>query len=237
MKQSLLLLIGLTVVLSSGVAYAATVAELGGCMPSSSGFASEEARARHEAEKAKLKTADILARLIYSEALSSGYWRGVCKAKSEADLFETIGWGIMNRVQKAGPDAYYGVVFAKNQFRTSFSPARRSIAGFEGKVVNPFAIAFLCPLRAKDYLSRTSNKPSAEALYTNARDIAGKIIRTYSEDGIPTPYRGITNFFYPHSEFFGEMRPPWAKNSDPVKNKGYLNLLDVTNPCVEFYRL
>lgn len=237
MKQSLLLSLGLAIVLSSSAVLAAPVAELGGCMPSASGFASEEARARHEAEKAKLKTADILARLIYSEALSSGYWRGVCRAKSDDALFEMIGWGIMNRVRKAGPDAYYGIIFAKNQFRTSFSSARRPIAGFQGKVVNPFAIAFLCPLRAKDYLGHTPSKPPAEALYTKARDIAGKIIRTYSEDGIPTPYRGITNFFYPRSEFFGEMRPPWAKNSEPAKNKGYLNLLDVTNPCVEFYRL
>ncbi|MGZ3775435.1 MAG: hypothetical protein ACXVCY_13895 [Pseudobdellovibrionaceae bacterium] len=216
----------------SSTIQASGVVELGGCKSQKiSDQEPEEIFARKEAEKAGISREEILARLIYSESLSSGYWKGTCQAKSGEDVMAAVGWGVINRVherKKNSLDVYSDVVFAKMQFRTSFS----------SKKENPFAAAFLCPLRSQNYLNGCSGAPSADKLYKTAQDTARKIIEEYEKTGIPKDYKGITNFFYPKSEFFGEMRPSWAKESDPTKNKGYVNILNVTsNPCVEYYRL
>lgn len=191
----------------------------------------EEFFARAEAEKAGLSKEELLARLIYSESLSTGYWNDKCTAKSEDDIMMTIGWGIMNRInQKARSslDAYSDVIFMKNQFRTSFS----------SKKINPFAQAFLCPFKSDKYLNQTQKKPTAADLYKKSQEIANSIVTDYEKNGIKAEYKSITNFFYPYSEYFGEMRPKWAANKDPNKNKGYLKNLGFGNkPCVETYRL
>jgi hypothetical protein len=228
------LFLTLAVLISVSVAYAVPT-ELAGCQPGAAGASSEEARARKEAEKAKLSDSEVLARLIFSEALSSGYWRGLCKAPSTEALFEGIGWGVVNRVKKAGgANPYFETIFARGQFRTSFSSAKKEIDGFSGKITNPFAVAFLCPHRAQTYLNHSSQQPSAIILFGKAMSVAKQITAT---NNIPEKYRGITNFFYPKSEFFGEMRPAWAKNPVASKNKGYRDLLGVDKPCVEFYHL
>ncbi len=228
------LLIAFAVLISVSVSQAA-LTELGGCVPGSASAGSEEAHARSEAEKAKLSDSEVLARLIFSEALSSGYWRGLCNASSTEALFTSIGWGIVNRVKKSsGSDALFDTVFARGQFRTSFSSAKKAIDGFSGKITNPFAAAFLCPHRAQIYLNQSSQQPSAIILFEKAHAVAKEIVSTPT---IPEKYRGITNFFYPKSEFFGEMRPPWAKNSVASKNKGYRDILVGEKPCVEFYSL
>lgn len=207
------------------------VVELGGCKPQKlSKDKPEEIFARKEAERAGISKEEILARIIYSESLSSGYWKGKCQAHSGEDVMKAVGWGIINRVKKKAKsslDAYSDVVFANKQFRTSFS----------SKKENPFAAAFLCPLKSQAYLDHCTEKPSADKLYKEAQGTAKKIIEDYELSGIPEDYKGITNFFYPQSEFFGQMRPSWAKNPNPVKNKGYVNILNVADiPCVEYYR-
>jgi hypothetical protein len=206
--------------------------ELGECKPQvDTKTKTEEGFARAQAEKAGLSKEELLARLIYSESLSTGYWKEICNAKSEDDIMKTIGWGIMNRVKgkaKLSLDAYSDIIFGKNQFRTSFS----------SKKTNPFAEAFLCPLKSGGYLNQTTKKPTAINLYKKSQKIASDIITAYEKSGISDEYKGITNFFYPHSEFFGEMRPKWAPDKDATKNKGYLNTLDVSDkPCIESYRL
>lgn len=201
---------------------------LGNCKPASR---TEEATARKFAEQAALSKEELLARLIYSEALSTGYWNRRCHANSAQDLFTTIGWGIMNRVKTksvSSLDAYSDVIFAEKQFSTSFS----------GKKANPFAAAFLCPLESQKYLDKSKSKGVAQDLFKQVSAVSRDIIRDFESSGIPEKYRGITNFFYPHSEYFGELRPAWAKNKDPKKNRGYINLLGAkSNPCAEFYRL
>ncbi|WP_413289465.1 hypothetical protein [Bdellovibrio sp. HCB337] len=191
----------------------------------------EEKFARNEAEKAGLSKEELLARLIYSEGLSTGYWKKKCNANTDDDIMKNIGWGIMNRVKTRASttlDAYSDVIFGKNQFRTSFSRAR----------ANPFANAFLCPLKSQKYLDGATEKVDAKELYKKTQAIAESIIAEYERSGIPTTYKGITNFFYPYSEFFGEIRPEWAKDKDPSKNRGYLNILKVARkPCVESYKL
>jgi hypothetical protein len=206
--------------------------ELGGCKPQEDlKTKSEEGFAKAEAEKNDLPKEEMLARLIYSESLSTGYWHGHCEAPSVKSVMKGIGWGVMKRVTakaKSQLDPYKEAIFAPKQFRTSFS----------GKKENAFAEAFLCPLKSDSYLDKSTINIGAAALYKQAQDIAKEIIVNYEKSGLPTEYKKITNFFYPKSEFFGEMRPAWAKDKDPSKNKGYKNILEVKqNPCIEFYEL
>lgn len=215
---------------SKAIDYAAI--ELAGCKPQEDlKTKNEESFAKAEAEKNDLPKEEILARLIYSETLSTGYWHGLCEAPSVKSMMEGIGWGVMKRVkakEKSHLDPYKEAIFAPKQFRTSFS----------GKKENPFAEAFLCPLKSDAYLSKATVKTGAVDLYKQAQDIAKTIIANYEKSGLPADYKKITNFFYPKSEFFGEMRPAWAKDKDPSKNKGYKNILKVNqNPCIEFYAL
>lgn len=200
------------------------VTELGGCQQQIDPVhRSEEYFVRQEAEKAGLNQVEVLARLIYSESLSTGYWKKRCEAPSSEKLMEAIGWGILNRVEliKSHPNPYTEVIFKKNQFRTSFSSKKK----------NPFAIAFLCPNRAEDYLQGISADLSAVALYQQAQRVAHQLVSEYQKKGIPLRLRGITHFFYPRSEFFGELKPTWAVKAKEV------NLFNSKNPCVEFYRL
>lgn len=198
----------------------------------------EEIYVKIKAESAGLGDAEILARLIYSEALSTGYWKNKCSAPSADDLMKSIGWSLMNRVEKIKKkpgNPYWSVVFQPQQFATSFSSNVK-----QGR--KSFATYFMCPLKG-NYINCNSQNvcrdQTAKKIYESAVSIADKIITEYTnKTGIPAEYRGITNFFYPQSEFFGEMRPLWAKNIDPSKNKGYINILKVTDkPCVEFYRI
>lgn len=207
------------------------IAELGGCKPQKHPKTNtEEAFARAEAEKADLSKEELLARLIYSESLSTGYWNGRCNSKSEEDIMTAIGWGIMNRVKgkaKSSLDPYSKVIFARRQFSTSFSTAK----------TNPFAEAFLCPLKSEDYLSKALKKASATELFKKSQKIANDVITEYEKSGLPKKYKGITYIFYPQSEYSAK-RQSWAKNDDPTKNKGYFNILDIAEaPCVEAYRL
>lgn len=191
----------------------------------------EESQARQQAESAGLSKEELLARLIYSESLSTGYWNQKCLAESRDAIMKSIGWGIMNRVKDKASTSlstYMDVIFGKNQFRTSFS----------GKKVNPFAKAFLCPLGADVYLKTAVVKTSAAELYKKAGEIAEAIVQEYESSGIPAKYKDITNFFYPESEFFGEMRPKWAPNKNALQNKGYVDTVGAeSKPCVESYRL
>jgi hypothetical protein len=181
------------------ISYAAV--ELAGCKPQEDlKTKNEEDFAKAEAEKNDLPKEEMLARLIYSETLSTGYWHGLCEAPSIRSMMEGIGWGVMKRVKakaKSQLDPYKEAIFAPKQFRTSFS----------GKKENAFAEAFLCPLKSDRYLVKATVNIGAATLYKQAQDIAKEIIASYEKSGLPNDYKKITNFFYPKSEFFGEMRP------------------------------
>jgi hypothetical protein len=204
--------------------------ELGDCVPKKDPkTGDEESRVREMAAQADLPKAEILARLIYGESLATGFWNGACEAPSDTELMESIGWGIMYRVngkKKTEQDPYAAAIFLRKQFPTSFSSAKK----------NPFAEAFLCPLKSDSYLAATKLKPKAKDLYKKAHEISEKIIAAYEMDGLPAKFKKVALFFYPRSEYYGELRPPWAKNPVAEKNPGYMNLLNAKNrPCVEFY--
>lgn len=193
----------------------------------------EETKAREASEEENFSDHEVLARLIFSETLSTGYYKKVCEAASDEALMEAIGWGVVNRVDKYSPkrddpkpDAFFHIVFQPRQFRTSFS----------GKNDNPYARYFLCPDLAAEYFQKAESTENALAVYAKAKEVAARIIDTYQRSGLPTNYSKITHFFFPHSDQGGNTRPSWAKDPDPKKNKGYVNVLNVEKPCAEFYR-
>ena len=164
--------------------------------------------------------------------MSTGYITGQCEAPGIDGLMEAIAWGVINRVQKYSPkkddpkpDAYSHVIYQPKQFSSSFS----------GKNDNPFAVIFLCPMKARAYLEKAGSKENAFALYNRAKKAASEVMDKYQRSGIPVANSKLSQFFYPHSEFSTE-RPAWAKDPDPEKNKGYVNILGGQKPCVEFYQ-
>jgi len=198
-----------------------------------------EAYAKREAMKADLGKEEILARLIFAESLSSGYWNNKCNATSEEIVMTSIGWGIMNRVrQKArnSLDPYADVIFANKQFTTSFSKTY-NVPSSKEKKENPFSIIFLCPLKALTYLSKAQKNAPVATLYAEAQKTARSLITSYETNSFPDDYKVVTNFWYPRSEH-NNTRPAWAPNESPNLNPGYLAGLSAKqNPCIEFYNL
>lgn len=199
------------------------------CKPASS---QEEAKAREAAEIQNFSDHEVLGRLIYSEGLATGFFAQKCKSPSADSLMEAIGWVVLNRVDKYSPrrddpksDALFHVVFAKNQFATSF----------RGKS-NPFARAFLCPLEAQKYLESVKSTDNAYSIYQQAKEIAAKLLDKYQRGGIDVRFSKLNHFFFPYSESGGGKRPTWAKDPDPAKNPGYVKIIEGEKPCAEFYK-
>lgn len=218
----------------SSQAFAFLPSELNKCKPRTEKGKTEEEFAREAAEAANFNDHEVFARLILSETLASGILSKRCNAANQGALMEAIGWAVMVRVDKLSPDredpkpdAFYNVIFEPRQFRTSFS----------GATTNPFSKIFLCPTEAKNYTQPgATGVEGALAIYKQAKDVAAKIMETYQKSGIPADRAKISNYFLPYSEVNAE-RPKWAKNPDPTKNKGHVDVLKIADkPCAEFYR-
>lgn len=210
--------------------------ELLRCKPHTAKGKSEEAVAREAAEAANLTDHEVFGRLLLAEAASAGVFDKRCNAASANALMEAIGWVIMTRVEKLSPDkedpkpdAFYNVIFAPKQFRTSFS----------GAATNPYAKIFLCPLEVKTFVPGAGTGLEAGlVVYGEAKKVAARIMETYQKSGIPSENARITNYFLPFADATNTQRPKWAANSDPTKNKGYVDLLKVpAKSCAEFYRI
>lgn len=186
-----------------------------------------EPEIKKDARAAKLDSVEVMARLIYAETLSTGFFAKTCEANSYEDIMKHIAGGVMFRVDRfiktKNQDPYYSAVFENGQFSTSFYNAKKG--------GNYWAKAFLCPLSAQAHLPAGV---SAEKIYAQARKAAEDTIATYkSNGGLPEQYKRLVNFFYPYSDYHGWDRPGWA-HRDPTK--GYVNLLGKEKPCVEFYK-
>ena len=204
--------------------------ELLKCKPASS---KEEAKVREAAEALNFSDHEVLSRLIFSETLATGYFAKRCNAPSAEMIMEGIGWTIINRVDKYSPkrddpkpDAIFHVAFQRRQFSPSFSV----------KNDNPFARAFLCPFDAQKYLESVKSAEDGYSLYSLAKEVAARILDQYQRKGIDVRFSRVTNVYYPYSEFAGQVRPSWAKDPDPTKNKGFVKLIEGEKPCAEFYK-
>lgn len=176
-----------------------------------------ENNARQLAIKYQITDQEILARLIFSEGLSTGCLNHkVCSniISFKEHIFNKIGWGIALRIK----NSIYDVVFKKFQFRTSFSPK------MSDNKKNIFAHFFLCPEVSESYLKES--KIRYEDLFQSAFIITGDIIHSKS---IPSDYKKVTNFFYPKSPVFGEITPRWATDSNLIKR--------ISNEWIKFYHV
>ncbi len=176
-----------------------------------------EDNARALALKYHLADHDVLARLIFSEGLSTGCLKHPdCSSIDlfKENIFEKIAWGIASRIKKNA----YDTVFKKYQFRTSFSPK------MSGNKENIFATFFLCPEKSEPYLQLGSL--DYKDLYGEAYQLAKEVLQNKK---IPNSYQHVTNFFYPQSPVFGHLTPNWASEANLLKN--------ISNSWVQMYRV
>ncbi|MCX7634584.1 MAG: cell wall hydrolase [Syntrophales bacterium] len=134
---------------------------------------------------------ELLARVVYAEAVSTGYG-------DEASVYEGIAWGIMNRVRlverfpalaRQYGRGIRGVVFKKGQFNPTTSPR------------SPYAREFLCPRR--------------DDRWRMAHEAAVKARRGVNNPFIATPWERhhglslVVNFYYPASRQARGPLAPW----------------------------
>jgi hypothetical protein len=185
-----------------------------------------ETNARKLAQAQKLSAEDVLARLIFSEGLSTGCLRDEdCNtvADFKTNILTKIGWGIAKRFKNKNNQKnntqlnkdIYDTVFKKLQFRTSFTPK------MSGNRDNIYAQAFLCPEKVKTYLSEV-NLNYLELLKA-AQEVAAQV----SNEDIIGDYRFVTNFFYPKSPVFGEITPLWAKVAKPIIGNKWISMYNI----------
>ncbi len=172
------------------------------------------------AAKAKLSPAELLARLVYAEALSTGIG-------DDPLVHEAIAWGVMNRVRLAERSesakrsygsGIRGVVFKKGQFNPAVSPR------------SPFSKDFLCP--------------KERALWQMAVEAAGKAMAGGRNPFIQTPWEQdnglslVVNFYYPKSIQADGIHAP-GEGGGGLEFIGDIMIGDKMLPAehVRFYRL
>ena len=170
--------------------------------------------------KAKLSQKELLARLVYAEALSTGFG-------DDSLVHEAIAWGVMNRVrlaersesmQKSYGSGIRGVVFRRGQFNPAVSTK------------SPFSRDFLCP--------------KERAIWRLAFTSAGKAMAGERNPLIQTPWEQennlslVVNFYYPKSIQAKGPYPPW-EGSGGLEFIGDVLIGDKLLPAehIRFYRL
>ena len=172
------------------------------------------------AAKAKLSQKELLARLVYAEALSTGIG-------DDPLVHEAIAWGVMNRVRlaersesmkKSYGSGIRGVVFKKGQFNPAVS------------LKSPFSKDFLCP--------------KERAIWRLAVAAAGKAMAGERNPLIQTPWEQehslslVVNFYYPKSIQARGPYPPW-EDGGGLEFIGDVMIGDKLLPAerIRFYRL
>ncbi|OPY05517.1 MAG: hypothetical protein A4E67_01888 [Syntrophaceae bacterium PtaB.Bin038] len=170
--------------------------------------------------KARPSQRELLARLVYAEALSTGIG-------DDPLVHEAIAWGVMNRVRLAERSesakrsygsGIRGVVFKKDQFNPAVSPR------------SPFSKDFLCP--------------KEPALWKMAFEAAGKVLAGGKNPFIQTLWEQenglslVVNFYYPKSVQAQGPHPPW-EDGGGLEFIGDVMIGEKLLPAehVRFYRL
>jgi len=144
--------------------------------------------------RAGIDDKELLARLVYAEAASTGF-------PDDAAVYEAIAWGVMNRVRLGEASATMrsvygrglrGVIFKKGQFNPAVSPRSR------------FSRMFLCP---------ESPRRWAVALAAAQAALLGEgnpfIATTWErEHGLSL----VVNFYYPCSTQAKGPYAPWERS-------------------------
>jgi hypothetical protein len=184
-------------------------------------------------EKAKISDHEILSRLVFAEGISTNFGsHDVCKSQSSM-IFESIAWGVMNRVrisekipafQKEFGKGIVGVVFKPGQFNPAVS--KRS----------QFSKFFLCP----------SDAPGWAENWRKAEESAQRAIQSPSENPfLETDWERqngmswVVQFYYPKSIQATLVPPHWAdvsKNSKTFVRKVQINGSLLSTECIWFFR-
>jgi hypothetical protein len=172
------------------------------------------------AAKAKLSPKELLARLVYAEALSTGIG-------DDPLVHEAIAWGVMNRVRLAERSesmkrsygsGIRGVVFKKGQFNPAVS------------LKSPFSKDFMCP--------------KERAIWRLSLEAAGKAMAGEKNPFIQTSWEQenhlslVVNFYYPKSIQAKGPYPPW-EDGGGLEFIGDVMIGDKMLPAehIRFYRL
>jgi hypothetical protein len=205
----------LIVLLCLATALYGLAADMPKCLPKDSSDSVEFAAA-----KAKLSQKELLARLVYAEALSTGFG-------DDPLVHEAIAWGVMNRVRLAEHSesmkrsygsGIRGVVFKKGQFNPAVSPK------------SPFSRDFLCP--------------KERTLWRLALEAAGKAMAGEKNPFIQIPWEQehnlslVVNFYYSKSVLADGPYPPW-EGSGALEFIGDVLIGDKLLPAehIRFYRI
>jgi len=172
------------------------------------------------AAKAKLSPKELLARLVYAEALSTGFG-------DDPLVHEAIAWGVMNRVRLAERSeslkrsygsGIRGVVFKKGQFNPAVSPKSQ------------FSKDFLCPKE------RALWRMALEAAVKAMAGERNPLVQTMweQENGLSL----VVNFYYPKSVQAKGTHAPW-EGGGGLEFIGDVMIGDKLLPAehVRFYRL
>ena len=207
--------IGVIGLLCLAFALSAAAADVPKCLPRDPSDSIE-----FVAAKARLSQKELLARLVYAEALSTGIG-------DDPLVHEAIAWGVMNRVRlaersesmkKSYGSGIRGVIFKKGQFNPAVSPK------------SAFSKDFLCP--------------KERTLWLLASAAAGKAMAGKKNPFIQTPWEQennlslVVNFYYPKSIQAKGSYPPW-EDGGSLEFIGDVRIGDKLLPAehVRFYRL
>jgi len=207
--------IGVIGLLCLAFALSAAAADVPKCLPRDPSDSIE-----FVAAKARLSQKELLARLVYAEALSTGIG-------DDPLVHEAIAWGVMNRVRlaersesmkKSYGSGIRGVIFKKGQFNPAVSPK------------STFSKDFLCP--------------KERTLWLLASAAAGKAMAGKKNPFIQTPWEQennlslVVNFYYPKSIQAKGPYPPW-EGGGSLEFIGDVMIGDKLLPAehIRFYRL
>lgn len=181
-------------------------------------------------KKNELTDFEILARLVFAEGISTNLEK--C-GKYGSSLFESLAWGVENRVAlaKANPayakmfgSGIHGVIFKKAQFNPAVSKK------------SSYSKLFLCP----------TEHPEWKKLWAYSTDAADKVLQTPKKNPFlkagPQKHgvSAVTHFYYPHSSQATQPPVAWADLSKDAAKKAFVKGVSIeghsySNECVQFF--
>lgn len=181
-------------------------------------------------KKNKMTDFEVLARLVFAEGISTNMEK--C-GKYGASLFESLAWGVQNRVALAAVDERYARQFGKGLHGVIFKRAQFNPAVSKK---SSYSKLFLCP----------TEHPEWKKYWSLAAKAADKVVTTPGENPFlkAGPQKkgtsGVTHFYYPQSTEATQPPVEWADLSKKQAQKAYVESVMIegtrySNECVQFF--
>lgn len=178
----------------------------------------------------KLTDFEVLARLVFAEGISTNLEK--C-GKYGSSLFESLAWGVENRVALAKASPAYakmfgtgiqGVIFKKAQFNPAVSKK------------SSYSKLFLCPTEHADWKKYWAySAAAADKVLQNPKQ--NPFLKTGPQkQGVSA----VTHFYYPHSSQATQPPVAWADLNKEAAKKAYVKAVSIdghaySNECVQFF--